>query len=57
MSQADQPALGPDGKLLDASKIAWYNDPSNPHPIQQEGEASTLLYSSGCWLLISYQVK
>jgi hypothetical protein len=30
---ADQPALGPDGQLLDASKIAWYNDPDDPHPI------------------------
>ena len=31
---ADQPALGPDGQLLDASKITWYNDPDDPHPIQ-----------------------
>ena len=37
MSQAalaDQPARGPDGQLLDASKIDWYNDPDDPHPIQ-----------------------
>jgi hypothetical protein len=31
---ADQPALGPDGQLLDASKIAWYNDPNDPYLIQ-----------------------
>ena len=31
---ADQPALGPDGQLLDASKIVWYNDPDDNHPIQ-----------------------
>jgi hypothetical protein len=40
---ADQPALGPDGQLLNTSKIVWYNDPDDPHPIQstsrvQEGE-------------------
>jgi hypothetical protein len=59
---ADQPALGSDGQLLDASKIAWYNDPDDPHPIQptstssrvQEGEVLNfitilrrLIYSSG----------
>ena len=46
MTQAesvDQPALGPDGQLLDASKIVWYNDPDDPQPIQstsrvQEGD-------------------
>jgi hypothetical protein len=42
-ASADQPARGPDGQLLDASKIDWYNDPDDPHPIQpisrvQEGE-------------------
>jgi hypothetical protein len=45
-TSADQPALGPDGQLLDASKIPWYNDPDDPLPIQptsttsevQEGE-------------------
>lgn len=31
---ADQPARGPDGQLLDASKITWYNDPDDAHPIQ-----------------------
>jgi hypothetical protein len=59
---ADQPALGSDGQLLDASKIAWYNDPDDSHPIQpmftssrvQEGEVLNfitilrrLIYSSG----------
>jgi hypothetical protein len=46
---ADQPARGPDGQLLDASKIEWYNDPDDPHPIQattsrvQEGEGRKAL--------------
>jgi hypothetical protein len=31
---ADQPALGSNGKLLDASKIEWYNDPDDPQPIR-----------------------
>src|SRR5712672_4437922 len=31
---ADQPARGPDGQLLDALKITWYNNPDDPHPIQ-----------------------
>ncbi|KAF8460448.1 hypothetical protein DFH94DRAFT_678468 [Russula ochroleuca] len=30
----DQAALGPDGQLLDTSKIAWFNDPDDPKPIQ-----------------------
>lgn len=33
-TESDQPALGPDGKLLDASKITWYNDPDDSRPIQ-----------------------
>jgi len=31
---ADQPALGPNGQLLDALKIMWYNNPYDDHPIQ-----------------------
>ena len=34
VESADQPALGPDGRLLDASKIIWFNDPDDSHPIQ-----------------------
>jgi hypothetical protein len=30
----DQPALGPDGRLRNASEIEWYNDPDDTHPIQ-----------------------
>jgi hypothetical protein len=30
----DQSALGPDGRLLDASEIEWYNDPDDAQPIQ-----------------------
>jgi hypothetical protein len=33
-AESDQPALGPDGQLLDASKITWHHDPDDPHPIQ-----------------------
>jgi hypothetical protein len=58
MSQAelaDQPALGPDGQLLDASKIIWYNDPDDSNPIQptpstssrvQEGEVLNFIITS-----------
>lgn len=31
----DHPALGPDGKLLDASQIVWFRDPDDPHPMRQ----------------------
>lgn len=31
---ADQSALGPDGQLLDATEIEWYNDPDDAQPIQ-----------------------
>lgn len=46
---ADQPALGPDGQLLDASKIEWYNDPDDAQPIQhtscmQEGAVYTYYF-------------
>ena len=30
----DQPALGPKGQLLDATKIEWYNNPNDTQPIQ-----------------------
>ncbi|KAM6489570.1 hypothetical protein JOM56_014989, partial [Amanita muscaria] len=33
MATSDQCALGPDGKLLDASEIAWVHDPDDPTPI------------------------
>lgn len=34
MADSDNAALGPNGQLLDASKIAWYNDPDDAQPIQ-----------------------
>jgi hypothetical protein len=30
---SDQPALGPDGQLLDATEIEWFNDPDDAQPI------------------------
>jgi hypothetical protein len=39
-AESDQPALGPDGQLLDASKITWYNDPDDSHPIQPTSRPS-----------------
>jgi hypothetical protein len=47
----DQPALGPDGQLLDASKIVWFNDPDDDHPIQptsdtHRGTVTNLLVTS-----------
>ena len=60
-AESDQPALGPDGQLLDASKIAWYNDPDDPHPIQpisitsevQEGEALNFITISQRLIFLS----
>jgi hypothetical protein len=46
MPTSDQCALGPDGKLLDASEIVWVNDPDDPMPIapiQQAGVDTTAL--------------
>jgi hypothetical protein len=45
VESADQPALGPDGQLLDASKISWYNDPDDPHPIQPGSEVQGDIFS------------
>jgi hypothetical protein len=47
----DQPALGPDGQLLGASKIVWFNDPDDDHPIQptsnmHHGTVTNLLVTS-----------
>jgi hypothetical protein len=39
--QPDQPALGPDGQLLDATKLVWYNDPDDAQPIQPAPSGST----------------
>ncbi|KAI0261413.1 hypothetical protein BGY98DRAFT_1104443 [Russula aff. rugulosa BPL654] len=46
----DQPALGPDGRLRDASEIDWYNDPDDndliqPTSVKQLGQHSTLTRS------------
>ncbi|KDQ51449.1 hypothetical protein JAAARDRAFT_62513 [Jaapia argillacea MUCL 33604] len=35
------PILGPNGELLDASKITWYNDPNDNKPIPQLSSKST----------------
>ncbi|KAF8804686.1 hypothetical protein BYT27DRAFT_7259161 [Phlegmacium glaucopus] len=37
---AYQPAIGLDGQLLDTSKIEWYNDPDDAHPIQPTSNLS-----------------
>ncbi|KAH9160626.1 hypothetical protein EDB89DRAFT_871052 [Lactarius sanguifluus] len=37
----DQPALGPDGQLLDASKMKWYNDPDDAQPIEPTPSAAS----------------
>lgn len=36
MADPSQSALGPDGRLLDASEIKWYNDPDDTNPIQAQ---------------------
>lgn len=41
MADPDQPAIGPDGQLLDASKMVWHNDPDDAKPIQPTPSGST----------------
>jgi len=53
---ADQPALGPDGQLLDASKIVWYNDPDDSHPIQLASTPSKVPVQEGNVLVKLYCV-
>jgi hypothetical protein len=38
---ADQSAVGPDGQLLDMSKIQWYNDLDDAQPIQPTSNMQT----------------
>jgi hypothetical protein len=38
---SDNCALGPDGKLLDASKIPWFNDPDDDEPMASATTSST----------------
>jgi hypothetical protein len=38
---SDSCALGPDGKLLDASQIKWYNDADNDEPMASATTSST----------------
>ncbi len=45
---ADQLAVGPNGQLLNASKIAWYNDPDDPHPIQSTSKVQWVKKLSQC---------
>lgn len=41
MPSADQCAVGPDGKLLDAKDITFYNDPDDNDPLPRSGSTST----------------
>ncbi|KAJ6622351.1 hypothetical protein B0H10DRAFT_2214484 [Mycena sp. CBHHK59/15] len=41
MSSTDQCARGPDGELLDASKIKFYHDPDDDTPLPPVPDAST----------------
>ena len=36
MADLSQPALGPDGRLLNASEIKWYNDLDDTNLIQPQ---------------------
>jgi len=67
MTQADpanQPALGSDGQLLNASELSWYNDPDDPNPIQpksissrvEEGEGDNLSLFSRRLIFLPAQV-
>lgn len=46
MPSSDQCALGTDGKLLDESKIVWYNDAEDSVPIASAPAASQVLSTS-----------
>src|SRR6266849_5886945 len=49
MAQAElvnQSALGLDGQLLNASKITWYNDPDDSHPIQSTSKVQGNVFNS-----------
>ena len=49
----DQPALGPDGKLLDASQIVWFHNPDDPNPMKpitiSQGEVPAISMPSTCF--------
>jgi hypothetical protein len=49
MSDPDQCAVGPDGKLLDADKMTWLNNPDDETPLPPV--ASTL--NAGIWMVSS----
>ena len=38
---SDNCAIGPDGKLLDASKITWFNDPDDAEPMAPASSTSS----------------
>jgi hypothetical protein len=42
---ADQPALGPDGQLLDATEIEWFNDLDDARPIQPTSSMQGAAYT------------
>ena len=39
-TMTDQPAIGPDGQLLDASKMEWHHDPDDARPIEPTPSAA-----------------
>ena len=54
---SDQCALGPDGKLLDASDIIWLNDPDDLTPIPPKSpivQVSRFGFHSWAYILTSY---
>ena len=50
-SMEDQPALGPAGKLLDASQIEWFHNPDDPHPMRPIAipQGTVLIYFTLSW--------
>ena len=47
MATSDQCALGPDGKLLDASEIVWVNNPDDPTSLEPIQPAT--MVAGSCW--------
>lgn len=53
----DNCAIGPDGELLDASKIVWFNDPDDDQPMASATTSSTAQHQLSTVTLDSFVTK
>ena len=54
---SDNCAIGPDGKLLDASKIVWVHDPDDDEPMALVMRSSTVTHQLSATMLDSFVTK